>query len=178
MTKILINLITNLIQLGITNINIYILNKEYLYLKKNNNLILRDFNDMLNSKIYKNHLEFHIEKKKLNTIYENLNNIEIPSNEYLIKEILIIILIIFTIFIIFSYFKNDIKGVNIGDVHDLINELVNLHINDHTVLKRIIFIRYELQRLLLNIEQDITLYSMDQIKFFILYIIENAGKGG
>ena len=180
MFKLILNLIYNIKQIVMLNIYIYVLNKEYACFKKN--VIYRDFDDMLNSPKFKNHNQYVYKKLELNKTYADLDNLlkEIPYEE-ITKDIFITIIIILVIY--FLFFNNNTnttntRGINIDEVHDLINNIFNLYHNDPNVIKRINMIRLELKRMLYTVEKDLNFYDLDQIKQFIIYIIENSGKGG
>ena len=177
MFKLILNLIYNIKQLVLTHIYIYVLDKEYSCLKKG--VYYRNHNDMLNSNTYKNHAQFITKKLELNKIYTDLDNIlkEI-SYEEITKDIFITIIIILIIYFLFFNNNTNTKGVNIDDVHDLINNIFDLYQNDPNVIKRINMIRLELKRMLYTVEKDLNYYDLDQVKQFIIYIIENSGKGG
>ncbi len=182
MTILILNLILqikNFLELFIVN---YYYKKEMVTRK--GSIVLRSFEDMKKSEIFKNHNEFvrlSLEKKNLQTsFWEHVHDTNFLTETF---KIIFILLAIYCFFLYFNRTggSDNIPIPNLEDniLETLINEQV-LAYCEHIpeALNRLAFIRKDLVRLIECQKTGITCYSPDTVAVIIQYILENAGKGG
>ena len=178
MFKILNKILYNIYHLCLNNLYLWYINREYSFLINKNYIVI--YQKLEDSPVYNNHKQALFLKKKIVECQDNLNLNQIEIN-LLYNEITLILLILVVIISTLFLIKfNSASKLNtlIDTVKNIIEELVDSSIDqDRTVIKRLSFIRHELQRLLDNVELG-QYENIEQIIDLINYIIQNAGKGG